>query len=78
MSECAIYVINKTDEYEYHPSGVPSLGAAPEYLNQLVIAPYASAMALMVLPVQATKNLQKLASLGAVGQYGLYEALDFT
>jgi cyclic beta-1,2-glucan synthetase len=50
ISESAVYVVDKNQVYEYHPNGVPSLGANTLYLDHLVIAPYASAMALMVLP----------------------------
>jgi cyclic beta-1,2-glucan synthetase len=44
----------------------------------LVIAPYASALALMVTPEEACQNLQRLAAEGLSGEYGLYEAIDYT
>jgi cyclic beta-1,2-glucan synthetase len=43
-----------------------------------VIAPYASAMALMVDPAAATANLQRLAREGLLGEYGFFEAVDHT
>jgi cyclic beta-1,2-glucan synthetase len=43
-----------------------------------VIAPYASALALMVAPEEACLNLQRLAAEGLEGKYGLYEAIDYT
>jgi len=46
--------------------------------EDLVVAPYATVMALMVTPVAATLNLQRLAENGALGQFGFYEAIDFT
>ena len=46
--------------------------------DELVIAPYATAMATIVEPVAACANLQRLAALGAAGEYGFYEAVDYT
>ena len=43
-----------------------------------MIAPYATAMALMVAPVEACENLQRLAAEGRAGAYGFYEAVDYT
>ena len=43
-----------------------------------MIAPYASAMALMVAPVEACENLQRLAVEGRAGTFGFYEAVDYT
>jgi cellobiose phosphorylase len=43
-----------------------------------VIAPYASAMALMVAPQRATANLERLAREGMLDGYGFYEAVDYT
>src|SRR6185437_3671612 len=44
----------------------------------LVIAPYASSLALMVAPEKACANLQRLAAAGVEGQYGFYESIDYT
>src|SRR6185312_2735795 len=46
--------------------------------EDLVIAPYATVMALMVMPTDATDNLQLLASKGFEGNYGFYEAIDYS
>jgi cellobiose phosphorylase len=43
-----------------------------------VIAPYASALALMVAPEASCLNLQRLAVDGLAGRFGLYEAIDYT
>jgi cyclic beta-1,2-glucan glucanotransferase len=72
---------NATDtalNYQYRAFGVPGLGLKRGLAEDLVIAPYASMMALMVAPEQACKNLQLLAAAGAAGRYGLYEAIDYT
>jgi cellobiose phosphorylase len=44
----------------------------------MVIAPYASALALLVAPEEACLNLQRLAAEGYEGKYGLFEAIDYT
>ena len=72
---------NATDahlNYQYRAFGVPGLGFKRGLADDLVIAPYASAMALMVAPERACENLQLMASKGFEGQYGFYEAIDFT
>ena len=42
------------------------------------MAPYATALATMVDPAAAARNFARLASVGARGRYGFYEALDYT
>jgi cellobiose phosphorylase len=72
---------NATDAryvYQYRAFGVPGLGFKRGLADDLVIAPYASALALSVMPRQACRNLQSLAASGFLGQYGLYEAIDYT
>ena len=72
---------NRTDahlNYQYRAFGVPGLGLKRGLANDLVIAPYASAMALMVAPREACENLQRLAAEGREGAYGFYEAIDYT
>ena len=72
---------NRTDvqlNYQYHAFGVPGLGLKRGLSGDLVIAPYASAMALMLAPRTACENLQLLAAEGRSGRYGFYEAVDYT
>jgi len=64
--------------YQYGAFGVPGLGFKRGLADDLVIAPYASVLALMVAPREACKNLETLAENGYHGAYGLYEAIDFT
>jgi cyclic beta-1,2-glucan synthetase len=64
--------------YQYRAFGVPGLGFKRGLADDLVIAPYASALALMVMPKEACKNLQRLAASGFVGLYGFYESIDYT
>ena len=72
---------NRTDvhlNYQYRAFGVPGLGLKRGLAEDLVIAPYATAMALMVAPVAACENLQRLAVEGRAGAFGFYEAVDYT
>jgi len=68
--------VNKT--YQYKAFGVPGLGLKRGLEEDLVVAPYASMLALMVEPNQAAQNLRRLASEGLQSRYGFYEAIDFT
>jgi cellobiose phosphorylase len=72
---------NRTDvhlNYQYRAFGVPGLGLKRGLAEDLVIAPYATAMALMVAPREACDNLELLAAEGREGTYGFYEAVDYT
>ena len=72
---------NSTDaalNYQYRSFGVPGLGFKRDLANDLVIAPYASALALLVNPLAACENMERLAARGYAGRYGFYEAIDFT
>jgi len=72
---------NATDQnlnYQYRAFGVPGLGFKRGLAEDLVIAPYASALALMVAPHLACRNLEQMSSQGLQGRYGFYEAVDYT
>ena len=72
---------NRTDaqaNYQYRAFGVPGLGLKRGLSDDLVIAPYASVMALLVAPREACENLQRMAAAGFAGVYGFYEAADYT
>jgi cellobiose phosphorylase len=71
----------KTDaqgNYQYRAFGVPGLGFKRGLVDDLVVAPYASAMALMVDPEAACANLRRLAREGRLNAYGFYEAVDYS
>ncbi|MCU1677899.1 MAG: cyclic beta 1-2 glucan synthetase, partial [Frankiales bacterium] len=63
---------------QYRAFGVPGLGLKRGLADDLVIAPYATAMALMVAPEAACRNLERLDADGQQGAYGFYEAVDYT
>ena len=78
MSESGYNAIDAAFNYQYRAFGVPGLGLKRGLAEDLVIAPYASALALMVAPEAACANLQRLAGEGLTGPFGLYEAVDYT
>ena len=77
-SESGYNAIDVHHNYQYRAFGVPGLGLKRGLAEDLVIAPYASALALMVAPEEACLNLERLAAEGFTGRYGFYEAIDYT
>ncbi|MGI8482552.1 MAG: GH36-type glycosyl hydrolase domain-containing protein, partial [Chthoniobacterales bacterium] len=78
ISESSYSRTDAQQNYQYRAFGVPGLGLKRGLAEDLVIAPYASVMALMVAPREACENLQRLAAEGREGLYGFYEAVDYT
>ncbi len=78
VSESGYNTVDLHLNYQYRAFGVPGLGLKRWLAEDLVIAPYASALALMVAPEAACRNLQRLAASGFEGRYGFYEAIDYT
>jgi cyclic beta-1,2-glucan synthetase len=78
ISESAYDVVDHHGTYQYKAFGVPGLGMKRGLADELVIAPYASALAALVDPTAAASNLRRLAREGLLGAYGFYDAVDFT
>ncbi len=78
VSECGYNAIDVQRNYQYRAFGVPGLGLKRGLAEDLVIAPYASALALMVAPEEACLNLELLSAEGYEARYGFYEAIDYT
>jgi len=78
ISESAYNTQNLEFTYQYSNFGVPGLGFKRGLADDLLIAPYATALAAMVDPAAAVDNFRRLRALHAEGPYGFYEALDFT
>ena len=78
ISESAYNARDLDFTYQYSAFGVPGLGLKRGLSEDLVIAPYATALAAMIDPNAATQNLARLAEAGGKGTYGFYEALDYT
>ena len=78
ISESAYNVRDRHETYQYRAFGVPDLALKRGLAADLVVAPYASALALAVDPVAAMRNFARLDALGARGRYGFYDAMDYT
>jgi cyclic beta-1,2-glucan synthetase len=81
ISESAFGGRDQTLAYQYAPQGVPALALRRTPADELVVAPYATALAAQVLPRRALHNFQRLQQMGASGtwgHYGFIDALDFT
>jgi cyclic beta-1,2-glucan synthetase len=78
ISESAFNARDIEFTYQYSNFGVPGLGLKRGLSDNIVIAPYATGLAAMVAPCSAAKNYQRLALEGGRGDYGFYEALDYT
>jgi cyclic beta-1,2-glucan synthetase len=78
ISESAFADLDLEKTYQYKAFGVPSLGLKRGLEEQLVVAPYATLLALNVAPRETVQNLKRLAGLKLLGDYGYYEAMDFS
>ena len=81
ISEGAFSALDSRQVYQYRAFGVPGLGLKRGLEEDLVVTPYASALALHMDPAAATQNLRRLARTtreGTLGEYGFYESIDFT
>ncbi|MEX0735024.1 MAG: glucoamylase family protein [Steroidobacteraceae bacterium] len=78
VSESGYNTVDANLNYQYHAFGVPGLGLTRGLAEDMVVAPYATALALMVEPEAACANLERLAAAGIEGRFGFYEAMDFT
>ncbi|HEX5042981.1 MAG TPA: glucoamylase family protein [Candidatus Polarisedimenticolaceae bacterium] len=78
VSESAYAARDLELTYQYSSFGVPGLGLKRSLGEDVVVAPYATALAAMVDPQAASENLRALAGEGATGAYGFYDAIDYT
>ncbi len=78
VSECAYDLTDHRGDYQYKAFGVPGLGLRRGLGDELVVAPYATALALLVHPTAAAANLRRLAREGLLGAHGFFDAVDYT
>jgi cyclic beta-1,2-glucan synthetase len=78
ISESGFNALDAALDYQYQSFGVPGLGLKRGLGRDLVIAPYATALALAVAPAAAVRNFRALSAEKAEGSYGFYEAIDYT
>jgi hypothetical protein len=78
VSESAFNFVDRQNQYQYKAFGVPGLGLKRGLADHLVVAPYATALAVLIDPRAAAENLRALSRLGLEGRLGDYDAIDFT
>src|SRR5439155_1594465 len=78
ISESGFSALDGRLDYQYQSFGVPALGLKRGLGKDLVIAPYATALALAERPRAAVDNFRELAAEQAEGPFGFYEAIDYT
>ncbi len=74
-SECGYYAFNDATAFLYKAVGCRDLALSG--LTSDVIAPYATFLYLPCFPEACLDNLEALSKLGAEGEFGFYEAVDF-
>src|SRR5207344_2712073 len=60
ISESAYNVVDRHDTYQYRAFGIPGLGLKRGLGDELVVAPYATALATMIDPGPSAANLRRL------------------
>ncbi len=78
ISESAYNLEDRLGNFQYKAFGVPGLGLMRGLADELVVAPYATALSAMVDPAVAARNLGRLKKEGALGALGYYDAIDYT
>src|SRR3990170_4183413 len=78
ISESAYGDLDQDKNYQYKAFGVPELGLKRDLEQEVVVAPYATLLALAFAPRRAVRNLRRLAELGLLNDFGFYEAMDFS
>ena len=78
ISESAFNLKDLNNNYQYKAFGIPWLGLKRGLADEIVVAPYASMMAIIDEPIEVLKNLKQLEKLGMNNKYGFYESIDYT
>src|SRR5437016_4913308 len=78
ISESAYNIVDRYETFQYKAFGVPGLGLKRGLGDELVVAPYASALAAMIDAPRSAANLRRLAGAGLEGEYGFFDAVDYT
>lgn len=77
ISEAAYNELDNSLNYKYMAFSTPYLKAKDDKNNRIVLAPYASIMALELFPDEVVSNLEKFKNLNMLGKYGFFESYDY-
>ena len=78
ISESAFNLKDLNGNYQYKSFGIPWLGLKRGLADEMVASPYGSILAINQEPKEVLKNIKELEKQGALGNYGFYEAVDYT
>ncbi len=78
ISESGYYAFDMLFNYQYKAFGVPDFGLKRGLAEDMVVSPYSTLLALGIKPRLAIDNLKRLKNEGLEGDYGFYEAADYT
>jgi cyclic beta-1,2-glucan glucanotransferase len=78
ISEAAYSARDHKGIYQYTAFGLPGLAVDPNASKDIVIAPYASFLALLVDSTAAARNLRLMWKNGWFGRFGFYESADYS
>ena len=78
ISESAYNLVDRQGNYQYKAFGIPGLGLKRGLGDEVVVAPYATALAAIIDPAVSTANLRRLAAAGLAGEFGFFDAIDYT
>ncbi|HUL71931.1 MAG TPA: glucoamylase family protein, partial [Vicinamibacterales bacterium] len=78
ISESAYNVVDRHDTFQYKAFGIPGLGLKRGLGDELVVAPYATALAASIDPVQSAANFRRLIAAGLDSEFGFFDAIDYT
>jgi cellobiose phosphorylase len=78
ISESAFCSYDVAGNYQYKAFGVPGVGLKRGLVDELVISPYSTILAMQKDLSSSLSNLEKIINNGFEGKYGLYEAVDYT
>ncbi|HET9834664.1 MAG TPA: glucoamylase family protein, partial [Vicinamibacterales bacterium] len=77
ISESAYGFTDRSGNYQYKAFGVPGLGFKRGLADDLVVAPYATALAALIDPGAAVSNFVQLTRTGLDGRFGFHESIDY-
>jgi hypothetical protein len=77
ISESGWAGVDDHGHYHYQAFGMPPIALKWDAVAGPVVSPYSTCLALGIDPIEAMRNLKRMAKLGWMGAYGFYEAADY-
>lgn len=78
VSESAYNLVDRHGDYQYKAFGIPGLGLKRGLGDEVVVSPYSTMLALSMAPIAGVANLRHLETEGLAGEFGFFDAIDYT